>query len=246
MADVTNTITSAPILCGVISDTGGTIFDVLNASEKTANKVFNDNFNTCIDLKFFDRDKHWKSYGSLTVAEGRIRLIPRTKFNIRAFVHWLRYRIMMGGDPVSTPFPTGDRDDLIERYNTDRQWMIDTEGMTKNAMPKAFTDKMNWIDYKVRFKKFLNSHTGMNGVLFNYSVRDNVNPIARNNPNLLDYYADRTMLQGKVFTHHSAKVQSCIIHLISENNVSEQNVCPHKIMQMDRSTYWTSRISMKG
>ena len=77
--------------------------------------------------------------------------------------------------------------------------MIDAEGMAKNAMPETFTDKMNWIDWKVTLIKFLKSQPGRNGVSLNYVVRDNVNPIVRNKPNFLDGYADITLLQGRVF-----------------------------------------------
>ena len=43
---------------------------------------------------------------------------------------------------AATQFPTGDRDDIIYRYTTHMQWMIDAEGMAKNATPKTFNDKM--------------------------------------------------------------------------------------------------------
>ena len=64
--------------------------------------------------------------------------------------------------------------------------MIDAEGMVKNAMPKTLTYKMKWIDWKVTLINLLMSQPGKNGVLLNYVVPDNFNPIARNNPNFLD------------------------------------------------------------
>ena len=105
----------------------------------------------------------------------------------------------MSEDPAATPFPTRDRDDIIDRYNTHRQWMIDCEGMEKNAMHKTFTDKMRWIDWKVMLINFLKYRPRRNGVPLNYVVRDNINPIGRNNPYFFDDYADRTSLQGRVF-----------------------------------------------
>ena len=63
-----NTVTRALTLCGVLADTEGIIFDGSNSSEIISNDLFDDNFNTCIDLKFSDIDEHWKTYGSLTVA----------------------------------------------------------------------------------------------------------------------------------------------------------------------------------
>ena len=129
---------------------------------------------------------------------------------------------------AETPFPTRDRYDLIYRYNTHRQWMIDDDGMTNNTMHKAFTYKMMWIYRKVMLINFLKSHPGRNGVPLNYVLRDNANPIARNNPNFLDDYADKTLLRGKLFTHDAAKAHSYIIPLISYNNISGQKYLSHK------------------
>ena len=98
----------------------------------------------------------------------------------------------------------------------------------KNDIPNTFTDKMKWIDGNSTLINFLKSQPGRNLFTLNYVVHDNVNPIARNNPNLLHYYADRTTLQGKVFTQYVAKVHSYMIRFISENNVAEQKLLPHK------------------
>ena len=162
MAAVTNTVTRALTICGAIADTNNTIFDGSNTSERIANEFFEDNFNTCIDLKFSNIEKHWKTYGSLTVAECCIILRPRTKVNIGAFIYWLRYRIRMSEDLASTPFSTGETDDISDRYNTHRQWMIDAEVMAKNYMPKTVTEKMKWIYWKVTLINFLKSYPGSN------------------------------------------------------------------------------------
>ena len=104
MAAVTNNINRTITLCGVLADTGGIIFDRSNVSEMIENDVFNDNFNTCIDLKFSDIDEHWNTYGYLTVTKGCIILRPRTKVNVKAFVHWVRDRIWMSEDPAQRHF----------------------------------------------------------------------------------------------------------------------------------------------
>ena len=59
MDDVPNTITRALTLCRVLADTNSIIFDGSNASERIANNVFNDIFNTCTDLKCSYIDEHW-------------------------------------------------------------------------------------------------------------------------------------------------------------------------------------------
>ena len=115
MGAVPNTIISALTFFGVIYDTNNTIFGRSNASERIANDTFKYNFNTCIYLKLSDLGEHCKMYGSLIVGEGRIRLRPMTKVNIRDLFHWVKDRIMMSEDPAATPFPKVDKDHLIER-----------------------------------------------------------------------------------------------------------------------------------
>ena len=106
--------------------------------------------------------------------------------------------------------------------------MIDTESTEKNTMPKNFTEKMKWINWKVMLINFLKYQPGKNWVPLNYVVSDNVNPIVSNNPRFLDDYSDITPLQGKVFTHDSAKVHSYIVRLISEDTVAEHKVFSYK------------------
>ena len=122
--------------------------------------------------------------------------------------------------PAVNSFPTRERDDIIKRYNTHMQCMIDAEGMAKNTMLKNFTAMMKWINWKVTLINFLKSQPGSNGVPLNYAAHDNVKPIVRNNPNFLNDYSDKTQLQGEVFTHNAAKVHSYIIGLISDNIVA--------------------------
>ena len=95
-------------------------------------------------------------------------------------------------------------------------------------MPKTSIENMNCIDWKVTLINFLKYPPRRNLVPLNYVVRDNVNPITRNNPNFLYDYANINLLQGKVFNHDVSKVHSCIICLISENTIAEQKVFPHK------------------
>ena len=83
MAAVPNTITSALELFGSLADTNNIIFNGSNASESIVNKVFNNKFNTCIDLELSDLEKHCKTHGALTFAKGHIIIIPSTKVNIR-------------------------------------------------------------------------------------------------------------------------------------------------------------------
>ena len=73
-------------ICGVHADTNGVIVKGNNVSDLIAADVFNNNFNTCVDIKFSKLEDNWKTYSGLTVAEGCISLRPRTKVNIREFI----------------------------------------------------------------------------------------------------------------------------------------------------------------
>ena len=100
---------------------------------------------------------------------------------------------------------------------------------------------MDWLEGHAI--NFLGYHTISIGVLLNYFVRDNANPIERNNPNFLDDYSNRTPLQGKVFTHDAAKVHSFIIYLISENTVAEQKFFPNNYNKNEQENFLTLKDS---
>ena len=197
--------------CGVLADTNNIAFNGADASERIAGEVFNDNFSSCIDIQFSELEDNWKTYSGLTVNEGRIRLRPRTKVNIKAMVQWARDKLRKGEDPTQEEFPVADRDDLLERYNTHKQWIDDAPNMAKNAMPKNFTEKMEWEDWKSTLANFLKSQPGRNGVPLSYVIRDNEHPVVRANANFLDDYVDRASLNGRVFTADASKVHSYIV-----------------------------------
>ena len=137
---VTN-ITRSLTDCGVDIDSGGVIWNSESASQRIANNVFNNSFNTCIDITFTELDCHWKTYSSLTVADSCIRLRPGTKVNIRTFVQWTRDKFRTDEDPAVEMIPVASRMDLIDRYNTHKQWVSDASDMVKSARPKTFTEK---------------------------------------------------------------------------------------------------------
>ena len=223
-----NNLTRSLRDCGVETDSGGVIWNNESASQRIADEVFNNNFNTCIDITFTELDDHWKTYSSLTVADGRIRLRPGTKVNIRAFVQWVRDKLRTDEDPSAELFPVALRSDLIDRYNTHMQWVSDASDMAKSARPKTFTEKMKWTDWKVTLLNFLKSQPGRNGVPLSYVIRNENAPVQPTYANFLDEYAALAPLQGRAFEHDASKVHSYIIRFISENNVAEQKVLPHK------------------
>ena len=225
---VVNNVARSLMDCGVDIDSGGVIWNGESASQRIANDVFNGSFNACIDITFAELDDHWKTYSSLTVADGRIRLRPGTKVNIWVFVQWTRDKLRIDEDPTTEMFPVALRTDLIDRYNTHKQWVPDASDMAKSARPKMFTEKMKWTDWKVTLLNFLKSQPGRNGVPLSYVIRSDNLVVQNNYANFLDEYAAKAPLQGRAFDHDASKVHSYIIHFISENNVAEQKVLPFK------------------
>ena len=58
---MTQTITDELITCGVLVKTTGLIVNENNSAEMIADDVFNDNFNTCVDIKFSKLDDNWNT-----------------------------------------------------------------------------------------------------------------------------------------------------------------------------------------
>ena len=110
--------------CGVLNDTNNIIFNRSNAAQRISSEVFSDSFMTCLDLTFSDLEDNWKTYSSLAMNQGQIRLRLGTKVNIKALIQWVRDHIRLNEDPTIMPFL------VIE------QWIDDASDMAKNTMPK--------------------------------------------------------------------------------------------------------------
>ena len=243
---VINNITRSLRDCGVDIDSGGVIWNRESASQRITNGVFNNCFNTCIDITFAELDDHWKTYSSLTVADGHIRLRPGTKVNIRVFVQWTRDKLRTNEDPAAEMFPVALRKDLVYHYNTHKQWVSDASDMAKSARPKMFAEKMKWSDWKVTLLNFLKSQPGRYGVPLSYVIRSDNLVIQNTYANFLDEYAAKAPLQGRAFDHDASKVHSYIICFISENNVAEQKVLPFKDDNNGRLDYIALRDFYEG
>ena len=124
-------------------------------------------------------------------------------------------------DPSLAWFPIAERDNLIKRFNTHKQWLEDASSMIKNYMPKNFTGNMEFMEWKLTLINLLKYQPGRNGVPLNYVIRENIYAIVRTNTNFIDDYVDRKPLTGRVFNDNASKVHSYIVRLISENAVAE-------------------------
>ena len=222
---VASTVVNALTLCGVLVDTSNFVWNSMNALERISGEVFNNNFNTCVDITFMEDS--WKTYSLLMIAEGNIRNRAGTKVNIKTFMQWTCDQIRTSVDPASTPFPIVNRDTMMDRYYNHKQWMDDAYSMSKTAILKNFAKKMKWIIWKSTLVNFLKSQLGRNGVPVSYIVRDNVAPVQRQNTSVLDDCTYRTPLTRQAFDTDAVKVHAFIVRLISESLVAEQKILPH-------------------
>ena len=74
-------------------------FNGQSSAERLAEDLFDDEFTTCMDKTYVDLDGDFKSFSSLTALQGQIRLVPRVKKRIKAFIQWARDEIRLGRDP---------------------------------------------------------------------------------------------------------------------------------------------------
>ena len=93
------TIHDAMVASGV-DDTDN--FDGQSSAERLAEDLFGDDFTACMDKTHEDLESDFKSFSSLTQLQGQIRLIPRVKKRIKAFIQWTRDEIRMGREPSNS------------------------------------------------------------------------------------------------------------------------------------------------
>ena len=69
-----NTVATALVLYRVDTDMNNIIFNGSTTSVGIANEIFDDSFNTFMDITFKELDDQWKTYAALTVTDGKIRI----------------------------------------------------------------------------------------------------------------------------------------------------------------------------
>lgn len=84
-----------------------------NDANSLAAQVFMGDYASCMDLTEKDLADSFKTLSNLTVAEGRICLLPAQKNRIKAFHQWVKDQFRMGLNPSHTPFPVADTQELL-------------------------------------------------------------------------------------------------------------------------------------
>ena len=108
--------------------------------------MFDDDFISCMDKSYEEIEADIKSYSTLTVVQGKIRLQPGTKCRIKAIVQWVRYQIRTDVEPGVGPLPILDVALLTRGYKSHANFLRKTATMTTIAVPAQFLPSIQWDD----------------------------------------------------------------------------------------------------
>ena len=70
------TVCDAMVLCGIDNITQ---FDGKTAAQRFTEDVFDESFDSCMDKTFTDLEADFKSYASMTLAQGQLRFYQESK-----------------------------------------------------------------------------------------------------------------------------------------------------------------------
>ena len=133
------TVANNIFICGVDSPM---LFNTSTQAQRIAEELFDDDFSSCMDKTSTELDEELKSYSSLTVTNGQIRLAPGVKRNIRAFIQWVRDKYRLGEDPTQVTFDVNTAAIYIKRMKHHDAFIHKSKTLIETAKPEQFTEKM--------------------------------------------------------------------------------------------------------
>eukprot|EP00978_Attheya_sp_CCMP212_P037579 scaffold178764_cov38-Attheya_sp.AAC.1 len=223
------------------------LFDGDTAAARMALDMFNNSFHSCMDKTFDEVDQDFKSYSSLTIAQGQIRLSPGIRMRVKAFIQWTRDEVRLGLNPSNAPFPAQMRADFIRRYKTHLKFTRDQTTMADAAKPTKLEDPMKWSDWYPTLKNYLRLIPGRDGVPLSYVVicsNDQADPAIH--ADFIDDYVSMAPLIGVAYTIDSAQVHTFITNLIAGNSTAEAKVEPDAELNDGRRDFQNLRDHYEG
>ena len=175
-----HTVAEAMLACGIAAPKDATF----------ATEVFMDSFDTCRDMSEADLTDAFKTFSNLSVAEGRIRLLPAQKARVKAFLQWVKDQQRMGIDPSAMPFPVADTTTLIRRATTHKMYIDKSDTIASAAKPVKFTADVKWEDWSPSFINYVRAIPGRDGVPLKYVIRNNNDPDPTPQADFLDEYVN--------------------------------------------------------
>ena len=194
-----------------------------------ATGLFQDDFETCIDLNDSALYNYFKTTALLAAAHGQIKFQIQQRNNIRALVHWTKDAIRTGQHPAMQEFaPTG----IAKILRKAESHKICIDNSTMNAVkPKDFTKDITWFDWAPYFDNYLRAIPVRTGVPLSYVTRENdaANPDKNvdflddyilNAPlSVADYLTDRRAIHTKLVARASKNPEAEALIKLNEKDV---------------------------
>lgn len=200
-----SSVHDAMISCGV-DNTAAHAFNGSTQAARVATEVFFDSFNIVAKKTMEQLDSEWKTYASLTLANGKIALNPGIKNRIRAFVQWTRDEFRHGRDPAQTAYATGNEAQLLERMREHDKYITEAAQLAPDAKPEQFNNDDDWEEFDRKFQGYLRLRPGSNGVPLLYVIRPNEVPDPTPRNDYLDEYINSAPLHGQTYITDNRKV----------------------------------------
>jgi hypothetical protein len=203
------------------------IFGGATAAARIATDLFDDSYVTVMDKTWEELETDFKSYTDLTQAEGRIRLLPGIKRNLKGFIQWVRDEFRLGRNPENAIFPIAEVPQLVRRHKTHKQYVAKAKTIAEAAKPAKFTLKTKWDDWNPSFQNFLRSIPGKDGVPLKYVCRENDMPDPTPHADFLDDYIAMAPLVGEAYVVDAAEVHTYLVNFIAGNTTAESKIQMH-------------------
>jgi len=213
-----HTIRQAIAACGV--DDVEVVLGQTHA-QRMATDMFDNDFDSCMDKTVDELTNDFKSYATLTIAQGRITINPGIKRRITALIQWARDQICTGRDPQLIPFSVLDAVALVTRMKSHDRYLKDASKMLDAAKPKPFTNDVKWDDWEQTFQNYLRFIPGANGIPLTYIIRENPVPDETPRPDFMDEYVHMAPLVGVSYSEDNLKVLTLLNNFIVGNDRAE-------------------------
>ena len=101
--------------------------------------MFDNDFASCMDKSDEEIDSDLKTYSSMTILQGQIRLNPGSKRSLKAAIQWVKDLIRTDNDPTTTPIPNNlNTTELMRRSKTHVNFIKKSSSLSTTAMPDDF------------------------------------------------------------------------------------------------------------
>ena len=217
-------------------------------AERITAEVYEDDFITCKSLSKDELNENFKSYSSLTAANGRIVLNPLTKKRLYAMLEWANGLYRVGQDPIAQPFPVAQANSIIEKGKELKKYKDKTKTITETAKPTTFTHKSDWLDWSDTFKNFLKHIPGRSEIPLVYIIRENVAHVLVEDPakDLIHNLIEMAPLNGEAYETDAAEVHTYLVKFIEGNVTAEAKIRSHPHQGNGRYDFMALRDHYEG